>query len=176
MARRPLAAALVLGAGALVLTGCIPLPPAVPTSPADPATAAPADPATSGGFTVDDGLGDVWSFRVTGLVDNPPLVTGEPEPGTRFVAIVIDGEHLEGSFAFKDCFDMFIQGTDGELYDFADTYATATAENDIYQADETSFTGARAVVQLPEDVDPDLVVFRSHYGHPEVADTVIDVE
>ncbi|MFA4840490.1 MAG: hypothetical protein WC580_02150 [Agrococcus sp.] len=172
MARRPLAAALVLGASALVLTGCIPLPPALPTAP----TAAPAGAAGSSTYTVDDGLGDVWSFRVTGLVDDPPLLSGEPEPGTRFVAIVIDGEHLEGTFAFKDCFDMFIQGTDGELYDFADTYATVTAENDIYQADDTSFTGAHALVQLPEDVDPDLVVFRSHYGYPEVADTVIDVE
>jgi hypothetical protein len=172
MARRPLAAALVLGASALVLAGCIPLPPALPASP----TAAPTGGAASTSFTFDDGLGDIWSFRVTGLVDDPPLVAGEPEPGTRFVAIVIDGEHLEGTFAFKDCFDMFIQGTDGELYDFADTYATATAEDDIYEADETSFTGARALVQLPEDVDPDRVVFRSHYGHPQVADTVIDVE
>ncbi len=173
MPRRPFAAALVLGASALALTGCIPLPPALP---ATPTAAAPSGSAGVSTYTVDDGLGDVWSFRVTGVVDNPPLRMGEPEPGTRFVAIVIDGEHVTGSFAFKDCFDMFIQGTDGELYDFADTFTTVTAENDIYEADTTSFTGAHAVVQLPEDVDPDLVVFRSHYGHPQVADTVIDVE
>lgn len=190
MARRPLAAALILGVGALVLTGCIPLPPALPAaptaspvdpaSPSDPAASAepaePADPAAPASYTVDDGLGDVWSFRVTGLEDNPPVLTGEPEPGTRFVAILIDGEHLEGTFAFVDCFDMLIQGTDGSLYDFADTSTTVSAENDIEDADETSFTGARAVVQMPEGVDPDMVVLRSHYGHPQVADTVIDVE
>lgn len=197
MARRPLAAALILGAGALVLTGCIPLPPALPAAP----TAAPVDPAEPSDtaaapsadseeteqpsepaagaydFTVDDGLGDTWSFTVTDLELNPPIETGEPEPGTSFVGIVIDAAHVEGgSLGFVDCFEIMVTGSDGVTYDWADTVVTVTAEDDVYDADVAGFTQARAVVQLPEGVDPAQLVFRSAFGHPQVEDTVIDVE
>lgn len=192
MAHRPLAAAIVLTAGALALTGCIPLPPALPsapltpTSPAAPAPAssqepgASTDPGPSGEasgqqFTVDDGLGDVWSFTVVGLEADPPMESGEPEPGTYFVGVVIDGQHLEGNVDFTGCFDIFMAGTDGVQYDWADTIQI-TAVDDIYYADPEGFTGARAVVQLPEGVEPAQLIFRSAYGYPAVADTVIDVQ
>lgn len=194
MARRTLAAAIILTAGALALTGCIPLPPAVPAAPTAPVE--PGDPAQptqstepgattepgTGGqvageeFTVDDGLGDVWTFSVVAVEADPPMEFAEPEPGTAFIGIVIDGEHLEGSLDFTGCFDIIVVGSDGEQYDWADTIGTATAEDDIFYADTQSFTGARAAVQLPEGVTPAQLIFRSTYGHPDVPDTVIDVQ
>ena len=199
MARRPLAAALVLGASALALTGCIPMPPAIPAAPtgspiepADPVDTTeatePAEPSETGSseepsepapgaydFTVDDGAGDVWSFSVTSLEEDPPMQSGEPEAGTYFVGILFDAEHLEGSFGFSSSFDIFVVGSDGVEYDWRDTIAV-TAENDVFYADEAGFTQARAVVQLPEGVEPAHVILRSAYGYPEVPETVIDVE
>lgn len=204
MPRRPLTAALILGIGALVLTGCLPMPPAAPVAPTSGPTEPtesnePTDPGTTdepteptesessepsepsepsdGAFdyTVDDGAGDVWSFTVTGLEANPPMQSGEPAAGTYFVAILIDAEHPEGSLGFAGSFDIMVVGSDGTTYNWSDTIAV-TAVDDIYYADDTAFTQARAVVQLPEGVDPDQVIFRSAFGHPEVADTVIDVQ
>jgi len=179
MARRPLAAALVLAAGALVLTGCIPEPPAIPTSPVQPADpgAAPAGEANTAlgeTVTVDDEAGDSWSFAVTGIEENPPMEAGSPESGTRFVALLIDAERVEGALDFSSLFDMSVIGSDGEQYSWEDTLH-ATAENDIFFAMDDAFTGARALIQLPEGVDPELVVLRSAYGYPAVDDVVVDV-
>lgn len=196
MARRPLAAALILGASALVLTGCIPLPPTVPaaptTGPVEPSTPAdptessePADPGTSEpsesaepadgelDFTVDDGAGDTWSFSVTGLEPDPPMESGEAEPGTYLVGIVLDGAHVDGSASFSTCFDILVVGSDGVEYDWRDTIGI-TAVDDVYFADDAGFTGARAVVQLPEDVDPAQLIFRTRYG--SAPDTIIEVQ
>lgn len=194
MARRPLAAALVLAAGALVLTGCIPEPPAIPQSPVQPADPQPADPAQpsesadapdSGApsgeanvglgemVTVDDEAGDSWSFAVTGIEENPPLESGDSAPGTRFVAVLLDGERVEGGVGFIQLFDIWVVGSDGGEYYWADT-VEATAEEDVYFVGD-SFAGARALIQLPEGVDPELVVARSAYGHPQVEDVVVDV-
>ncbi|WP_347754378.1 hypothetical protein [Agrococcus sp. ProA11] len=195
-ARRPAAAALILGVGALALTGCFsppPLPSAAPEPPAAPSTSAEpsptgeptepteepttsSEPAASGDlpFTVDDGLGDIWSFDVVELVSNPPLSSGEPEPGTYVVGVIIDAEHVEGGVSFANCFDILVEGSDGEIYDYADTIGI-TPEDDIYFADDDAFTGAVAAVQLPEGVDPVSVTMRSTYGHPEVEDVVINI-
>lgn len=196
MARRPLAAALILGGGALVLTGCIPLPPALPAAPTtspvesvDPVetpdasesdatddASEPSEPSTGAyDFTVDDGAGDIWSFSVTSLEENPAMESGEPAEGTYFVGIVLDAEHVEGSLDFVNCFDMLVVGSDGVEYDWSDTIEV-TAENDVFYADTTGFVQARAVVQLPEGVEPVQVILRSSFGYPEVPDTVIDVE
>ncbi|WAC66568.1 hypothetical protein OVA14_01930 [Agrococcus sp. SL85] len=188
--RRLLAAALVLGGASLALTGCIPMPPAVPTAaptmpaPEDPTTSTeaadpteePTTPPSAGeyAYTVDDGLGDIWSFSVTSIDDNPPMESGEPADGTYFTAVRIDGNHDEGTTSFMGCFDVFVVGSDGQTYDWADTVAV-TAEDDIYYVEDT-FEGARAVVQLPEGVAPTQVILRSTYGHPDVPDTVLDVE
>ncbi|WP_026374301.1 hypothetical protein [Agrococcus lahaulensis] len=195
MARRPLAAALVLAAGALVLTGCIPEPPAIPSSPAQPADPQPADPqpvdpqpvdpdasapagdantALGETVTVDDNAGDSWSFAVTGIEENPPLEAGSPESGTRFIALLVDGERVEGGVDFSSLFWISVIGSDGEQYAWEDTLH-ATAENDIFFAVDDAFTGARALIQLPEGVDPQLVVLRSAYGYPAVDDVVVDV-
>lgn len=195
MARRRLAAALVLGASALALTGCLPMPPALPAAPTaepiDPAepteSSEPAEPGTttdaseepsepsSGAYdhTVDDGAGDTWSFSVTGLEPNPPMQSGEPEAGTYFVGILFDAEHVEGSADFSQCFDIFVVGSDGIEYDWRDTISV-TAENDVYFADTEGFTQARAVVQLPEGVDPAQIVLRTRYGAGE--EIVIEVQ
>lgn len=176
--RRTLAAALVIGASAVALTGCI-LPPPLPEAPpAQPVASDPSGaPEASGDYqyTVDDGLGDTWSFSVTDVVANPPVRSGEPEAGTYFVGIVFDAHHDEGNVDFGGSFDVFVKGSDGETYDWMTTYANVTAEEDIYDADPAGFTGRTAVVQLPEGVDPVQVIVRSAYGHPEVPDTVIDV-
>lgn len=192
--RRTLAAALAIGVSAVVLTGCFPVPPALPEAPpvqtVDPSptsdpTAAPTDPAPTGEdateaptgdypFTVDDQAGDVWSFDVTGIVADPPLESGEAEEGTFFVGVLLSGEHVEGTYSFKDVFDIFVKGTDGQTYDWRDTIGV-TAENDIYYADDTAFSDVVAAVQLPGGVEPAQVILRSTYGHPEVPDTVIDV-
>lgn len=196
MARRPLAAALILGASALVLTGCLPMPPAAPvlpptSGPTEPTESSdPAEPGTTdeptessepstpsdGAFdyTVDDGLGDVWSFTVTGLEENPPMESGSPEAGTYFVGILIDAEHLDGALGFTSSFDIMINGDDGATYNWSDTIEV-TAEDDVFYADTEGFTQARAVVQMPEGVLPAQLVFRSSFGYPTVADTVIDV-
>lgn len=180
MARRPLAAALVLAAGALVLTGCIPEPPAIPQSPvqpADPGAGAPAGEANTGlgeTVTIDDNAGDSWSFVVTGIEENPPLEAGSPESGTRFIALLVDGERVEGGVDFSSLFWISVIGSDGEQYAWEDTLQ-ATAENDIFFAVDDAFTGARALIQLPEGVDPELVVLRSAYGYPAVDDVVVDV-
>lgn len=195
MARRPLAAALVLAAGALVLTGCIPEPPAIPASPVQPADpepteAQPADPqpadpdagapageanaALGETVTVDDNAGDTWSFAVTGIEENPPMEAGSPESGTRFIAFLVDGERVEGGVDFSSLFEMSVIGSDGERYAWEDTLH-ATAKNDIFFAMDDAFTGARALIQLPEGVDAELVVLRSIYGHPAVDDVVVDV-
>lgn len=199
-ARRALAATLVVGMSAVALTACFPLPPALPSAPPTPTIPQPADPATdpavpatepadpgtqpteqpaapSGDlpFTVDDGLGDTWSFGVSELVTDPPMESGEAESGTYFVGVVIDAQHVEGDASFATCFDILVQGSDGTVYDWADTIQV-TAENDVYYADDSGFTGAVAAVQLPEGVEPTQVVLRSAYGHPAVADTVIDVQ
>lgn len=179
MARRPLAAALVLAAGALVLTGCIPEPPAIPQSPvqpADPGADAPSGDANTGlgeMVTVDDEAGDSWSFAVTGIEENPPLESGDSEPGTRFVAVLLDGERVEGGVGFIHLFDIWVVGSDGADYHWADTIE-ATAEDDVYFT-EDSFTDARALIQLPEGVDAELVVARSAYGYPQVDDVVVEV-
>jgi hypothetical protein len=199
MARRPLAAALILSASALVLTGCLPVPPTVPAAPTNgpvepTESSEPADPGATeeptestdpsepsepsdGAFdyTVDDGAGDVWSFTVTGLEENPPMDAGEPDEGTYFVGILIDAEHLEGALRFSSSFDIMIDGDDGTTYNWSDTIEV-TAEDDVFYADTAGFTQARAIVQLPEGVLPDRVVLRSAYGYPDVEDTVIDVE
>ncbi|WP_404311840.1 hypothetical protein LG314_10890 [Agrococcus terreus] len=189
--RRTSIALAVLGAGALALAGCLPTPPTLPTAappqptqtqtapesdPAEPSESQEATPPQAGDYahTVDDGAGDVWSFTVTSIDDDPPMESGEPEPGTSFVAIRIDGHHDEGGASFTTCFDMLVVGSDGETYDWADTVAV-TAEDDIFYVDDT-FEGARAVVQLPEGVDPVQVILRSTFGHPAVPDTVLDVE
>lgn len=125
-------------------------------------------------YTVDDGLGDTWSFDVTNLIADPPMQSGEAEPGTFFVGVVISAEHVEGDVGFRTCFDIFIEGDDGQTYDWRDTIGV-TAENDVYFADDTSFTDAVAAVQLPEGAEPEQVILRSACGHPEVPDTVIDV-
>lgn len=195
--RRTAAAALVLGIGALALTGCImppplpssaPEPPAAPTTSAEPApTGEPSEepteeptessePSASGDlpFTVDDGYGDTWSFDVVELVSNPPLSSGEPDPGTYLVGVIIDAEHLDGDASFTTCFEILVEGSDGETYDYADTIGI-TPEDDIYFADDDAFSGAVAAVQLPEGVDPVSVTMRSSFGHPEVEDVVINI-
>lgn len=194
MTRRPLAVALVLGAAALGLTGCLPMPPAIPQSPpvapqspvdpqqpvepqpADPQPAEPATPSTGVGetVTVDDGAGDTWSFAVTGIEEAPPMESGDPASGTRFVAVLLDGERVEGTFSFIDLFDISVIATDGNQYLWSDTIQV-TAVDDIFYVEGDSFSGARAIVQLPEGVDPELVVVRSAYGHPEVEDVVVEV-
>lgn len=192
MARRPLAAALILGASALVLTGCIPLPPAIPavptaapintpapdesSDPADPgATEEPAEPAAGGyDFTVDDNAGDTWAYTVTGLEENPPLEVGEPEAGSYAVAVLFDAAHLEGAAAFSTCFDVIVQGSDGQEYDWSD--GELMAENDLALKFDDEFTGGRAVVQLPEGVTAEQITVRSSFGYPEVADTIIEVQ
>lgn len=189
--RRALAAVSILGVAALALSGCLPTPPALPTEAppqptetqavpeteaAEPTESQETTPPAAGeyAYTVDDSAGDIWSFSVTSVDDDPPMESGEPESGTRFVAIRIDGNHDEGGVSFHGCFDMLIVGTDGETYDWADTVAV-TAEDDIFYAGDT-FEGARAVVQLPEGVDPQQVIIRSTYGGPDVEDVVLDVE
>lgn len=179
MARRPLAAALVLAAGALVLTGCIPEPPAIPQSqvqPGGPGAGAPVGEGNTGlgeTVTVDDNAGDSWSFAITGIEEAPPVESGSPESGTRFVAVLLDGERVEGGVGFIQLFDIWVVGSDGGEYHWADT-VEATAEDDVYFVGD-SFAGARALIQLPEGVDPELVVARSTYGHPQVEDVVVDV-
>lgn len=189
--RRALAAVAILGAAALALSGCLASPPALPTEAPPQPTETQAVPETEAAeptasqettppaaveyaYTVDDGLGDIWSFSVTSVDDDPPMESGEPEAGTRFVAIRLDGDHDEGDVSFHGCFEMLVVGSDGETYDWADTVAV-TAEDDIFYAGDT-FQGARAVVQLPEDVDPAQIIIRSTYGSPEVEDIVLDVE
>lgn len=188
MARRPLAAALIMGAGALVLTGCIPMPPPIPQAPSasapttptestDPAapgtTTGPSEPSTGAyDFTVDDGAGDVWAFTVTALEPDPPMQSGSADAGTYFVGILFDAEHLEGSIDFAGMFDIFVVGSDGVEYDWRDTIAV-TAEDDIYYADQAGFSQARAVVQLPQDVEPAQVVLRPRYG--DAQETIIEV-
>lgn len=191
--RRSLAAAVLVGAGALALTGCItppPLPPAAPvpeptTAPSAPVqSSAPADPGSSTPpsdgelpYTVDDGLGDTWSFDVVEVVADPPMSSGEPEEGTFVVGVVIDARHDEGSAGFTSCFHILVEGSDGETYDYADTRASLTPEDDIFfVAEEESFEGAVAAVQLPEGVEPASVILRSAYGHPEVEDTVFEIQ
>jgi hypothetical protein len=204
MARRPLAALLVLGAGALTLTGCILMPPPIPAAVApeapsvepdepiesdestDPGDSESAEPTEAAGdvqpnaalgetVTVDDGAGDSWSFAVTSVEEAPPVESGDPEAGTRFVALLLDGQRVEGSFGWIDLFEPSIVGTDGNLYQWSDT-VFATAENDVFYVEGDSFTGARALVQLPEGVDAQYVVIRSAYGYPEVVDTVIPAQ
>lgn len=184
MARRPLAAALVLSVGALALTGCLPTPPPLPQGPvttvptAVPGSSAPSAPGASTGLgetvEVDDLAGDAWAFAVTGVEEAPVLESGEPEPGTRFVAIVLEGQRLEGTWEFMDLFEIWMVGSDGVDYHWADTFE-ATAQDDLYFADGDSLDGARALIQLPEGVEPELVVLRSQYGHPQVEDVVVDV-
>lgn len=199
--RRSLAATILLGAAALVLTGCItppPLPTAAPApAPVDPA---PADPTPTAGtpgspsetagpdasappsdtdlpFTVDDGLGDTWSFDVVEVVADPPLASGAPEDGTFVVGVIIDARHEEGDAGFDQCFHILVEGTDGETYDYVDTRASITPEDDIFFVeDEPSFTGAVAAVQLPEGVEPASVILRSAYGYPGVEDTVFEIQ
>lgn len=194
-ARRTVAAALVMGASALALTACFPLPPALPSAPPvpgpDPApspstatpTTAPSGPteptastAPAGDlpYTVDDEAGDTWSFAVAEVIADPPMQSGAAAAGTHLVGVVIDAQHVEGSASFGTCFEIFVKGDDGQQYSWRDTIEI-TAENDIYFADRTAFTGAVAAVQLPEGVEPAQVIMRSAYGYPEVADTVIDV-
>lgn len=192
--RRTLAAALVIGASAIALTGCLPLPPELPTAPAEPpiaeSTPSAAEPAPSTEpapsaepdaptadypFTVDDDAGDTWSFDVTGLIADPPLEAGEAEDGTYLVGVLLSAEHLDGTASFTICFDIFVEGDDGETYDWSDTLGV-TAENDIYYADDDAFTDAVAAVQLPEGVEPARVIVRSSYGYPEAPDTVITVD
>jgi hypothetical protein len=196
MARRPLAAALVLAAGALALTGCIPEPPAIPQSPVQPVVPEPSNPpmpsetdestpgadAPSGEanaalgetVTVDDEAGDAWSFAVVGIEEDPPLESGDPENGTRFIAVLIDAERVEGTLDFSSLFDPSVVGSDGEQYYWQDTIF-ATAEDDIYYAEGDAFSAARALIQLPVEVDAELVVLRSVYGYPTVEDVVVDV-
>lgn len=195
--RRTAAAALVLGVGALALTGCFsppplptaePAPPVEPTSTTEPSGEAQpsgeaepttsSDPAPSGDlpFTVNDGAGDTWSFDVVELVANPPLVSGTPEEGTFVVGVVVDAVHDDGSASFTVCFDILVEGSDGETYDYDDTSGVLVAENDLYlgsSADE--FSGAIAAVQMPEGVDPVRVTMRSAFGYPEVDDVVIEI-
>lgn len=191
-ARRIVAAAFAVGVGALTLTGCIMPPPAPTAAPATPTqtmaqpagdpgtTSEPAPPSGSSApagdypFTVDDGVGDTWSFDVVELVADPPMESGEPAPGTHFVGVVISAQHLEGSASFMICFDILVEGTDGETYDWRDTL-TVTAVDDLYFADDQAFTRAVAAVQLPEGVDPVRVTMQSRYGAPEVEDVVIDI-
>lgn len=190
-ARRTAAAALVLGFGALALTGCItppPLPTAAPAAPVEPtATSEPdpsggaeptasSDPAPSGElpFTVDDQTGDTWSFDVVELISDPPMSSGEPEAGTYLIGVIIDAVHDEGDASFTLCFDILVEGSDGEIYDYADTVGL-TPEDDIFYADDDSFSGAVAAVQLPEGVDPVSVTMRSSFGYPDVEDVVIDI-
>ncbi|MGM1028270.1 MAG: hypothetical protein ACQEWM_00190 [Actinomycetota bacterium] len=196
MARRPLAAALILGAGALVLTGCLPMPPAMPVAPtttsgpttptesSDPvdpgatdeptASSEPSEPSAGAyDYTVDDGVGDTWSFTVTGIEDNPPMDSGAAAAGTYLVGILIDGEHVEGTASFRTCFDIIVVGSDGVEYDWRDTIEL-TAQDDLFYADTEAFTQARAAVQLPEGVDPDQVVVRARFGSGE--EIVLDVE
>jgi hypothetical protein len=201
MARRPLAALLVVGVGALTLSGCLILPPPIPEAPVLP-TAAPLDPtvepldpsesgeadpgqpvddlAPTAAFgepvTIDDGAGDAWTVTVTQVEPDPPLQGGGAAAGTRIVAVVLDAERVEGEYPFLELFEIFVVGSDGVAYDYFDTIAEITPENDVYLEEGDSFTGARAAVQLPEGVDPTHVVVRSYYGHPEVADTVIAVQ
>ncbi|WP_405216035.1 hypothetical protein [Agrococcus sp. Ld7] len=194
--RRTAASALVLGVGALALTGCFSPPPlptqepveptateeleptteAEPTTEPEPSTS--SDPGAAGDlpFTVDDGIGDTWSFDVVELVANPPLASGEPEPGTFVVGVIIDAEHVEGGASFTTCFDILVEGSDGETYDYADTLTSLTPEDDLfYVGSDDSFSGAVAAVQMPEGVDPVQVTVRSTFGYPEVEDVVIDI-
>lgn len=189
--RRTAVASLVLGVGALALTGCFsppPLPTADPAPPVEPTSSTEpsgdAEPTTSSDpsatsdlpFTVDDGAGDIWSFDVVELLANPPLDAGEPEEGTFAVGIVIDAEHVEGNVRFTGCFEILVEGSDGETYDYADTIGTLTPEEDIYFVDsDESFSGAVAAVQMPEGVDPVQVTMRSAFGYPEVDDVVIEI-
>lgn len=189
--RRTAAASLVLGVGALALTGCFsppPLPTADPAPPVEPTSSTEpsgdAEPTTSSDpsatsdlpFTVDDGLGDTWSFDIVELVANPPLDSGEPEEGTYVVGVVIDAEHVEGDVDFARCFEILVEGSDGATYDYSDTIGSLTPEEDIYfVGSDASFSGAVAAVQLPEGVDPVQVTMRSAYGYPEVDDVVIEI-
>jgi hypothetical protein len=144
-------------------------------APADPQPGGEVEPNTAVGeqVTVDDGAGDTWSFAVTGVEENPPMEGGSPEAGTRFVAVLFDGQRVEGSFAFIDLFEISAIGTDGNAYLWSDTIQV-TAEDDIFYVEGDSFTGARAVIQLPEGVDVDAVVVSSAYGQG-VEDTVVDL-
>lgn len=196
MARRPLAASIVVAAAALGLAGCIAAPPASPpaaptvdtaplpdsSAPATEPTQAPAEDATESApeagvydHLVDDTVGDTWAFTVTGVETNPPMTTGAAEPGTQLVAVLIDGTHVAGNAGFTTCFDVLVTGTDGQEYAWSDTIAL-TAENDIFYASD-QFTGARALVQLPEGVSPQQVTVRSTFGASHgVADVVIPVQ
>ena len=198
MARRPLAAALILGASALVLTGCLPMPPAAPvlpptsgpteptesSEPTEPGTtdeptessepSEPSEPSDGAyAYTVDDGAGDTWSLSVTGLGENPPMEAGTPAAGPYFVGILLDGEHVNGTASFHTCFDIFVVGSDGVEYDWRDTIGV-TAQDDVFYADSEAFTQARAAVQLPEGVEADQVVLRTRFGPGE--EIVLDVE
>ena len=194
MARRPLAAALILSASALVLTGCLPLPPATPVAPtttngptdpiesSEPAAPGATDEPTESGepadgayeHTVDDDAGDTWSYTVTGLEENPPLEFGEPAAGSYLVAVLFDAAHVDGSASFRTCFDIIVQGSDGQDYAWGDL--EVMAENDLALNFDDEFTGGRAVVQLPEGVTAEQITVRSAFGYPEVPDTVIDVQ
>ncbi|MCR8670940.1 hypothetical protein [Agrococcus sp. HG114] len=193
MSRRPLAVALVLGAAVVGLTGCLPMPPAIPEAPPapqapvdpqqpvepQPADPQPAEPATANtglgeSVTVDDGAGDSWSFAVAGIEENPPMESGDPASGTRFIAVLFDAQRVEGALSFIDLFDISVIADDGNQYHWVDTIQV-TAEEDISYAEGDAFSGARAIVQLPEGVEPELVVVRSTYGQPEVEDVVVDV-
>lgn len=198
--RRTAAVAIVAIAGALALTACLPLPPALPSAPApapssagvdpgapsgtpgggaDPSESAPASQEPAAGelpFVVDDNAGDTWAFDVVEVVADPPLERGAPEPGTFVVGVILDGEHREGTARFTICFDILVTGSDGETYDYADTVQELTPVDDIfYLGAESSFERAVAAVQLPEGVEPVQVTLRSSYGHPEVEDIVFDL-
>lgn len=198
MARRTVFAALVAGAAALALTGCIGMPPASP--PAPPAPTLPTQPAPAPSdddapepeptadqqepstgdyqFTVDDGAGDTWSFSITGVEDAPPMQSGSAAAGHHLVGVLIDARHDVGSASFTTCFDIIVVGSDGVEYDFGDTIAN-TAENDIFYQEAgagTEFQGARATVQLPDGVEPAQVVLRSSFGQPQVPDSIVDVQ
>lgn len=176
--RRILATALVLGAGALALTGCLPTPPAVPQSPMQPSTGQSTEPdqqPTAGDYpyTVDDEAGDTWAFGVAGLEADPPLEQGTAPTDAQLFAVLIDARHLDGSASFRTCFDIFIEGDDGTTYAWDGTHV---AEDDLSSASTDEFSGARAVIELPDGVAPTQVVVRSSYGYPEVPDTVIAVQ
>ncbi|MFC7430851.1 MULTISPECIES: hypothetical protein [unclassified Agrococcus] len=169
--RRTIAVGLVALASA-TLVGCIQLPVgAAPTSPAtspttsapatsEPASSAPAsEPASSepttpdagglGPFTVDDGVGDTWTYTVTGYELPATLESGTVPDGMVAVALLLDATHDEGTASWGICFEVTFTGSQG-TYSVADEASqSVVAVNDVYLSVSESFTEGRAVVVVP---------------------------
>lgn len=185
--RRTISVGLVAIASA-TLVGCIQLPTTAPTAaPASPSTSAPAtsepassapasEPATAepatpdagglGPFTVDDGVGDTWTYTVSGYELPAALESGTVPDGMVAVALLLDATHDVGTASWGICFEVTFTGSQG-TYSVADEASQAVvAVDDVYLSVSESFMQGRAVVVVPaaEAVPGSYFTVTSVYG------------